>query len=212
MSFDDVLTEYAEEPLTRQVVLSLIKGYKRPNDKIEELMKSGELTGIKNGLYIPGPKSRITGPEPFLIANHLWGPSYVSMETALSYWGYIPERVYEISSVTMKASRNYRTQVGRYTYRHAPLPYYSFGIKGIQLTPRQNILMASPEKAICDKIIMTAGINLRSVPQALNLLMEDLRIDEERLRELDLKTMNTWLEAAPKQSSLNMLIKAMQTL
>lgn len=212
MNFDDVLIQYAEEPLTRQVILSIIKDYKRPNDKIGELMKSGELTGIKNGLYIPGPKSKITGPEPFLLANHIWGPSYISLETALSYWGYIPERVYEISSVTTKASRSYKTSVGRFTFRHAPLPYYSFGIKSVQLTAKQNILMASPEKALCDKIIMTAGIHLRSVPQVINLLTEDLRIDEDKLQELNVQMIGNWLDEAPKRSSLMMLIKALKVL
>ncbi|MGN6396653.1 MAG: type IV toxin-antitoxin system AbiEi family antitoxin domain-containing protein [Mucilaginibacter sp.] len=212
MRFDDILTDYAEEPLNRQIILSLIKGYKRPNDKIGELMKSGELTSIKNGLYIPGPNSKIARPEPYLIANHLWGPSYISMETALSYWGFIPERAYEITSVTIKASRKYKTDAGRYTFRHCPLPYYSYGIKGVQLSPKQNILMASPEKAICDKIVMTSGIQLRSITQAIRLLTEDLRIDEDKLTGLDLTMMSTWLDAAPKRSSLKMLIKALQSL
>lgn len=212
MSFDDVLVNYAEEPLTRQIILSLIKDYKRPNDKIGELMKSGELTGIKNGLYIPGPKSKITKPEPFLIANHLWGPSYISQETALSYWGLIPERVYEINSVTTKTTKHYKTSAGRFTFRHAPLPYYAYGLKMVQLSPKQNILIASPEKAVCDKIVLTAGIQLRSIPQTTSLLVEDLRMDEDQLQELNIHMIESWLDQAPKKSSLSMLIKTLKNL
>ncbi|CAN5162769.1 hypothetical protein BH09BAC6_BH09BAC6_16260 [soil metagenome] len=212
MKAEEHLKDYGEGPLTRQLMLSLLKSYKRPNDKIAELVSLGVLTTVKKGLYITGPKSRADKAEPFLIANHLWGPSYVSFETALSYWGYIPERVYEISSVTVKDTKIYRTPAGRFTYRHASLPYYAFGITNARLSPKQNVLIASPEKAICDKITMTAGINLRSPAQTLAFLIEDMRIDEDKLRELDLKMIDTWTPDAPKHSSLVILTKTLRSL
>lgn len=64
----------------------------RPNDNIYGLIKKGELTKVKRGLYVAGPKIKMARPEPFLIANHLWGRGYASLESALSYWGLIPER------------------------------------------------------------------------------------------------------------------------
>lgn len=212
MNFQEQLEIYAEEPLTRQLMLALLKDYKRPNDKIGELLKSEELTSVKNGLYIPGRKSRIARPEPLLIANHLWGPSYVSFETALSYWGFIPEKVYEISSVTTKLSKKYRTKAGRFTYRHAGLPYYTFGIKNASLSEKQVVLIASPEKAICDKIVMTPGIQLRSPAQVISFLTEDLRIDEDRLRGLNNQMLASWIADAPKRDSLKMLTKALSTI
>jgi predicted transcriptional regulator of viral defense system len=212
MSFRETVQEYAGEPLTRQILMDLLKEYKRPNDKINELVKKGELTTVKKGLYIPGPKINMLKPEPFLVANHLWGPSYVSLETALSYWGLIPERVFEISSVTIKSTKTYKTEIGRFSYFHAPLPYYSFGIKSTSLTPRQVVLIASPEKALCDKIIMTSGIFLRSARQVQEFLMDDLRIDEESLRQFDLKAIDSWVKEAPKKSSLTMLTKTLREL
>lgn len=212
MIFTDAIQEYAEEPLTRQIMLDILKDYNRPNDKINELVKKGELTTVKKGLYIAGPKIRAAKPEPFLIANHLWGPSYVSMDTALSYWGLIPEKVFEISSVTTQTSKNYKTPVGRFSYHRSPLPYYSFGIKSVQLTPRQVALIASREKAICDKIVMTSGIQLRSQKQTQEYLLDDLRMDEDLLRELDLKAISSWVKDAPKAKSLLMLIKTIQSL
>jgi len=212
MSFRDLVQDYAEEPLTRQVILTLLRKYKRPNDKINELIKRGALTTLKKGLYIPGPKMDIRKPEAFLVANHLWGPSYVSLESALSYWGFIPERVYEISSVTIKAAKTYRTAIGRFRYLHAALPYYSFGMRSVQLTPKQVALVAAPEKALCDKVIMTSGVLLRSVRQTQAFLIDDLRMDEDRLRELNLHEMRTWLNDAPKKASLEILIKTLGTL
>lgn len=212
MTYKDKVHGYAEELLTRQIMMDLLKEYYRPNDKINEMVKKGELTTIKKGLYMPGPKINIAKPEPFLIANHLWGPSYVSLEAALSYWGLIPERVYEISSMTTKTAKNYQTPVGRFSYFHAPLPYYSYGIKRVQLTPKQVVLIASPEKAICDMIINTSGVLLRSKRQAREYLVDDLRIDEEMLAEFDLDIICSWIEDAPKKGSLTMLVKAISGL
>jgi hypothetical protein len=207
-----MVKEYVEAPLSRHLMLEILRDYKSPNDKISELLHSGELTAIRRGLYIPGVKSNLPTPEPFLIANHLRGPSYVSLEAALSYWSYIPERVYEISSVTLKTSKKYKTSVGRFTYQQLPSPYYSFGIRSIQLTAKQTVLIASPEKALCDKIIITSAINLRSVKQTREFLLDDLRIDEEQLQTLDREIIHSWLEDAPKKTSLTMLIKTLQEL
>ncbi|MGO1245676.1 MAG: type IV toxin-antitoxin system AbiEi family antitoxin domain-containing protein [Sphingobacterium sp.] len=210
MTFEERIQHYREEPLTRQMVLSVSQDYKRPGDNIGELVKAGILTIIKNGLYIPGPNSKIERPESFLIANHLWGPSYISMETALYYHRLIPERVFEVSSITVKRSRYFRTPIGRFTYRYAALPYYIFGIQSVRLTPRQFVLMASPEKALCDKIGMTSGIFLRSTVQVRSFLSDDLRIDKENLRRLDINIINSWIDDSPKKSSLRMLTKPLR--
>lgn len=212
MSFRMMIKGFVDAPISRHLILELLRNYKSPNDKISELIKNGELISVRRGLYLPGPKVDLPSPEPFLIANHLRGPSYISLEAALSYWGFIPERTYEISSVTIKTSKKYRTPVGRFNYQQLPTPYYSFGIKSMQLTAKQTILIASPEKAVCDKIVLTSNINLRSAKQAREFLMEDLRIDDEMLKTLDQETIHSWLEYAPKKNSIKMLIKMLQEL
>jgi len=209
MDFRKVVKEYAEAPISRHLILELLNDYQRPNDKISELIKSKELISIRRGLYITGPTMDLPTPEPFLIANHLRGPSYVSLESALSYWNMIPERTYEISSVTIKTSKLYKTAVGRFSYQQLKTPYYSYGIKSIEYSPKQTILVASPEKALCDKVVLTSKIHLRSIKQTRAFLMEDLRIDSEILKTLDTKVMELWIKNAPKKSSLEMLIKTL---
>src|SRR5690606_27307755 len=140
MSFRKKIKEYSQAPITHQVVMEVLGEYNRPNDKISELIKGSELISIRRGLYVPGPETDLPVPDLFLIANHLRGPSYVSLESALSYWGMIPERVYETSSVTLKTSKMYRTPLGRFSYQHLGFPYYSFGVKSVQLAPRQTAL------------------------------------------------------------------------
>ena len=187
-----MIKEYAETPISRHLILELLKDYQSPNDKISELIKSEELISIRRGLYITGPKMDLPTPEPFLIANHLRGPSYVSLESALSYWNMIPERAYEISSVTIRTSKLYKTPVGRFSYQQLKIPYYSFGIKNIEYSTKQTMLVASPEKALCDKVVLTPKIYLRSIKQTQEFLLEDLRMDTEVLSTLDTKMMELW--------------------
>jgi hypothetical protein len=212
MDFRRIVKEYTEAPIPHHVVMEMLYEYSRPNDKISELVRNGELLSVRRGLYIPGPEMDLPVPEPFLIANHLRGPSYVSLEAALSYWGLIPERVFEITSATTKTSKLYNTPAGRFSYQHLPSPYYSFGVKSLQLAPRQFALIASREKVVCDKIVLTSGVVLRSVRQTRDFLIEDMRMDEEILRSLDTSIINSWLSDAPKRSSLSMLIQTLDGL
>jgi hypothetical protein len=206
------LVQRASYPLPHQVLLSLLKDYKRPNDKINELIKECALTPIKKGLYIAGPSLDAGKPEPWLLANYIYGPSYVSLETALSFHGMIPERVYGVTSMTIKASRTFSTGAGVYTYTKLPLPYYAYGIEQIRFREKQTALIASKEKALCDKILTTSGVLFRSRSQVQSYLLEDLRIDPMKLRELRIDKIRTWVKEAPKKSSLEMLLKALNQL
>jgi hypothetical protein len=212
LNFQEEIQPFFEGPLTQQVLLSVLRDYRRPFDKINELTRQGYLLPIKRGLYIPGPKLRLSRPDPFLLANHLYGPSYVSLDSALAFWGMIPERVMETVSITTKFAKKYETAAGRFTYIHMLPPYYAFGIQQVTLTERQQVLMASPEKALCDKIITTSGILLRSKKQTMDLLLEDLRITETALKELRFDLIEEWSVKAPKQSSMEMLAKSLRSI
>jgi predicted transcriptional regulator of viral defense system len=192
--------------------MSLLKDYKRPYDKISELVRKDELIQVKRGLFVPGPATRLRQPEPFLLANHINGPSYVSLESALSFWGLIPEQVYEITSVTTGRSQTYDTKIGRFSFMHLPLSYYSFGQQQVELADLQVALVASAEKAICDKIVTTAGLIFRSSAQVRAWLMEDMRMDRELLRKLRPAMIRDWLPGAPKSDSLKMLVKTLEEL
>jgi predicted transcriptional regulator of viral defense system len=193
-------------------MMSILKDYKSPNDKIFSLVNEKVLATVKKGLYIAGPALSAYTPEPFLLANHIMGPSYISLDSALSYYGLIPERVYETSSVTPKSSRKFFTPAGMFSYTHLPLPYYSFGIKQEKLSDEQYVMMASPEKALFDKVATTSGLVLRSQKSAMDYLIENLRIDRDNLRDFDTGAMSAWLHNAPKKDSLSIIIKAINSL
>src|SRR5699024_346602 len=182
-----------------------------PNDKIHEMLKKGELISLKKGLYVwPGAEQIF--PEPFAIANTLYGPSYVSAESALSFHGLIPEHVYTITSMTLKPGTTLANELGDFAYKKIPTPYYAFGVEYRELRENQFALIASPEKALCDKIITTPGVLFRSLKDAQTYLLQDLRIEEEQIKELDSRVIQPWLTDAPKKNSLKFLIKIITSL
>lgn len=212
MDLSQNIRNLSSQPLTHQLLTSLLKDYRRPNDKIHELISAGIIEPVKKGLYLPSTKLSETRTEPFLLANHMLGPSYVSFESALSYYGLIPERVFEVSSATTKASRRFDTPTGAFSFTRMPLPYYSFGIRQVAVGKDQNALIASPEKALFDKIVNTAGLTLRSKIAASEYLIESLRMDEDQLKQLDVQAMETWLSDSPKRESLAQVIKLIDEL
>ena len=213
MDYRSALTSLSNQPLSHQLLVSILKDYERPNDKIYQLAKEGVILSIKKGLYVVGPALNIDRrPEPFLLANHILGPSYVSVETALSYHELIPERVYEIASMTTQAPRKFNTPLGTFTYTRLPLPYYAFGIRSEKLADDQYAMVASPEKALCDKIITTSGLLFRSRKTAKEFLIENMRMDEDALRQLNAKEMMTWIKGSLKEESLSMVVNVIQEL
>jgi predicted transcriptional regulator of viral defense system len=210
MEIAQSIQKYASHPIPHHVMAWLLREYSQPNDKIHYLIKDGMLQQIKRGLYVAGPGITASKPDPFLLANHILGPSYVSLESALSYHGLIPEKVYEISSVTTKAKRKFSTPLGVYSYTRLPLPYYSYGIRSVEVDRQHRFLIASPEKALFDKIITTAGVEFRSKASVLTYIENDLRLDMDLLKQLDLPMMKSWISTAPKKRSLSLLTATIQ--
>lgn len=206
------LQQYANQPIPHFLLVNLLGEYVRPNEKIHDLIRAGFLEPLKKGLYMLGPKLSNTTPEPFLIANQMFGPSYVSMDSALSFYGMIPEQVYGISSMTTKSSKSFQNSLGKFSYSSIPSIYYPLGIEHLEIAPRQNVLIASREKALLDKIITSRGIQLRSAKRVREYLIENLRIDESDLKALDVDKISDWIPCCPKKEIVKLLIKTIENL
>ena len=206
------LQQYANQPIPHFLLVNLLGDYKSPNDKIYELTKAGYLEPIKKGLYILGSRLSATTPEPFLVANQVYGPSYVSMESAMSFYGMIPEQVFGVSSATIKPSKTFQNPMGTFSYTSVPMAYYSLGILSTEISPNQMVLIASREKALLDKIIISRGLQLRSIKNVLEYLIENLRMDVSDLKELDVKTISDWIPSCPKKETVKLLVKTLENL
>lgn len=166
----------------------LTLGYTRINDKIADLKRKGMIVSLKSGLYVHTStlSSNIVSKE--MIANNLLGPSYISFDYALSFYGLIPERVHEVTSATTKRSKAFQTDFGVFSYRQINKEIYPIGLQ-IHSLKNGNFLMASKEKALCDKVYFTKDISIRTKSAMMEFLINDLRIDLDELINCDIETL-----------------------
>jgi predicted transcriptional regulator of viral defense system len=176
------------------------------NAKISYMVKKGELLRLKKGVYTLGKEYRSSPIDRVSIANILYAPSYVSFEYALSYYGLIPERVYEITSATMRMKKEFHTPIGRFTYKVVPLHAYALGVDWIYDNTNGGKLIAAAEKALCDKIKSDRGIGRLSQAKLEAYLEYDLRMDMELLFGLDVELIEA-IATAYKSSNLHNLAK-----
>ena len=173
------------EEFDYQSLLDSLKDYARPRDKITGLLGRGDIVRVKKGLYVFGEKHRRFPYSRELLANLIYGPSYISLEFALHYHGLIPERVEAVTSVTSGRSRRFLTPVGLFTYWGIPLDAFRFGMDQYDLEDGRFFLMAGPEKALCDKIQQDRGATGEAQEELSEYLVSQLRIDVEALALLD---------------------------
>lgn len=203
-----ILKQFKNIPFTHSNLVSLFLEYNNPNDKISQLLKNKEIIKIKKGLYILGNDYEESISRE-LIANHIYGPSYISMESALSYYGLIPEQLYDITSVTTKSTKEYITERGCFSFIKSPIALYKIGIVSEQVN-NHSFLIASKTKAICDKIIFTKKINIRSQKELVIFLEDDLRIDLDELKDLNLREIDECIEVQRKSKQLILLKKILE--
>lgn len=176
------------EVIDYSFIIDALKDYATPRDKISSWLASGELIRIKKGLYVFGREIALAPYSPEVIANLIYGPSAISLRYALAYYGLIPERVSTITSITNKRNKSFTSPIGIFTYQYLSPAKYPIGIELSQVSKTEAILIASPEKALCDHIYLTdKEIIFKNDQDVEHYLIHDLRIDESALRTLHVK-------------------------
>ena len=131
-------------------------------------VKDGRLIKLHKGLYaLAEPYSKIK-PELFSIANSLKSPSYVSLQSALSWHGLIPEFVPAITCVTTNRPQVLETPLGRFEYRHVSKNFF-WGYQKVELSERQQAFVAVAEKALLDLVYLTSGGDRKEFLEELRL-------------------------------------------
>lgn len=173
------------EEFDYQVLMDALGSYARPRARITRLLRDDVIVRVKKGLYIFGEGWRRRPYNRELLANLIYGPSYVSLEYALAWHGLIPERVETVTSVTCGRPRSFDTPVGRFTYRMVRVEAFHPGVDLFETGDGGAFLMATPEKALADKMVEERS-GLRATQRELrSYLFENLRIDTGRLEGLD---------------------------
>ncbi len=181
---------------------SLLKEYRSPRVKIGSMLKKREIIRIKKGLYILSPEY---GGEidKLVLSNLIYGPSYVSLEYALSYWGLIPERVEVITGVTNKRNKTFETPIGNFSYRYVNNQVFPLGRVLIR-EKESSFIIASKEKSLCDQIGSIKQI--RTIQDVISYLETDLRIDLEEIEDLDTNLLMT-LSDCYRKPSVSLFVK-----
>lgn len=177
----------AGEEFDYQVLLDSLAGYASPRDRISLLLRQGAIVRVKKGLYIFGDRYRRGPYSREILANLIYGPSYISLDYALHYYGLIPERVETVTSVTTGRSREFASPVGRFSYRTIPLAAFRTGMDRMELAEGRSCLMAIPEKALADKLLCGRGCGITSRRELYRYLVEELRMEPAALTNLEAK-------------------------
>jgi len=182
----DLRKTLAAECLDYQQLQACLHHYAKPRDKISALLKTGHIIRVKKGLYVLGPEYR---QHPYLteqLANLIYGPSYISLHYALGYYGFIPEQVKVVTSVTIGRSKTFATAVGIFSYQHQVQTQYEQGIDLVSMGAEKHaVLMATLEKAFLDVIWFDKAFKGESLSDFEVYLHEDLRIDPAQLAQLN---------------------------
>jgi len=170
---------------------------------IKRAVGKGYLIPIRRDLYLI-KNSKKSSLDAFEIALIIYGPSYVSFESALSYHGWIPEAVRTVTCASVKRGKEFETPIGIFSYEHIPTKAFSFGV-GQHQQGDLTLFIASPIKALAD-IVYARRRSWESVEDLSN----DLRIEIESFQNSDRKLFLQLIENYPSprvKKVLNILLK-----
>lgn len=153
--------------------------YSDIDGKIRGLVKNGDLIRLTKGIY-----ETDSNTPGYLLAGAIYGPSYLSFDYALSYFGLIPEAVYTYTSASFKKekTKQYTNDFGNYTYNDIPNDAFPFEIMIVH-DGEYAFRIASAEKALCDKLYSMSPV--KNKKELIKLLFDDLRIDEDEFNKLN---------------------------
>lgn len=143
--------------------------------------RAGKVVELRRGIYAlaePYRKVPLHGPA---VAGHIYHPSYLSLEWALSFHGLVPEKAGTFTSVTTRERRTFTNPLGRFTYRTVqPELFFGHSVRHIMGT---EVRMATPEKALLDYWYLSTGEWTVSRMQAMRFDPSALE-NEDRLQSV----------------------------
>jgi predicted transcriptional regulator of viral defense system len=195
MEFEELLHIVGQEPVFPTGLL--LAGDVDPDHIRRQLVRwadSGKVYQLRRGLYALAPPYQQVKPHPFLVANHLVRPSYVSLQSALAYYGMIPEYVPTTTSVTTDRPRAFDTPLGKYSFRHIKKERF-FAYRVEQAAENQEAFLAVPEKALLDQVYLRAGGDAAAYLKSLRLQNLD-QLDTYALKDIARRAGSPKLERA----------------
>lgn len=179
---DKVVQHLDSDIFTDTALRHLIKG---TNDRryglVKRALKAGDLIHLRRGLYALPKRYQRRSCNLYEIAQKIYGPSYISFESALSYHQWILEAVYTVTSACSKRSKEIKTPLGVFSYTHIPSNQFFVGVQRISASDG-DFFMATPWRALVDLIYIQ-----KKDWKGLKPVIESLRIDKNQLQDVDFR-------------------------
>ncbi len=156
---------------------------------VKRAIRAGDLIHLRRGFYSLSKKYQRKGVNLFEVAQMIYGPSYISFESALAYHGWIPEAVYTVTSSCAKRSKDVPTPLGLFSYTHIPSNKFLAGVKRVE-SPNGIFLMATPWRALVDYVYANS-----KRWKGLKSVVESLRVDAINFKEVDFRLLEEIKEA-----------------
>lgn len=157
MEFSELVKTIQDEPVFDTGLL--LAGDANPREVRRQLSRwkqAGKIYQLRRGLYCLAPPFQKVKPHPFLVANRMLPASYVSLQSALAYFGMIPEHVPVTTSVTTSRPAHWEMPLGVFDFRHIQVNFF-YGYRLADLGEKQQAFIASPEKALLDLVYLEPG-------------------------------------------------------
>jgi hypothetical protein len=182
MNFEDLLKKVGDLPCFSTGFLAAGEDLTQVRLQLSRWVNSGRCIKLHKGLYTLSQPYRKVKAEPFVIANILKQSSYVSCQSALAWYGLIPEFVPVVTSVTTVRPQIIETPIGRFEYRHIRKNFFN-EYRQVELSPNQKAFIALPEKALLDLVYLTADSDRMEFLEELRLQNVD-RFNKDALRRI----------------------------
>lgn len=137
-------------------------------------IKKGYLVRLRQG-YFTFPEYKKSPDFSLFIANRIYRPSYISLHSALAFYGMIPEAVFQTTSVTSLKTAFFKNDFGEFSYKSLK-ENLMFGYDLKPMADGRSLQFATPEKALLDLLYLYPFYNNR-------MEMEELRLDEDFMHD-----------------------------
>lgn len=197
MNYNQFKKAVGDKPLIYTRDLTLGKQDKQAiRNQLTRWQAKGLVIKLRRGVFILNPTDQKILPSLTYIAGQLYGPSYISLEYALSYYDFIPEGVPVLTSVTTRKTFQIDNELGRFVYQHIKKDAFR-GFKMIKDERKLNFFMAEPEKAVVD----FCYLNLDRFPKDY----QEVFIESYRFQNLELLKIKKLISYAKIYNSRKLL-------
>ncbi|HCO97084.1 MAG TPA: hypothetical protein DIU00_24610 [Phycisphaerales bacterium] len=177
---EQVIGHLPQGQFTSQEVATLVQGSDdRRYGLVKRAIASGEIIHVRRGLYCLAPKYRKKTVNLYALAQYVYGPSYVSLESALSWHGWIPEAVHNITNTSFRKSKEFKTPLGLFSYERIPQKLFYSDVQRLVDESGNVFLMASPLKALADYVYVRKKDWMGIEP-----VVGNLRVETEELEQI----------------------------